>query len=229
MRDTPEQPGGGPAGPPPPQQPDQRQPILNLPPATAMVGAVLVGVHVLRQFLDIDSDNSLILTFGVFPANWVGGPGLTDLLSLLSHMLLHGSWLHLGFNLAALLAFGAGVERMLGARRMLIALALGGIGGAVLHLAIYFGDAVPVVGASGGISALFGLTMFAMAMRTGGWRRLASVTAIWLGLNLAFGLIGVPGDATTSIAWVAHMGGYFAGLAYGFWLMRRAMRGSPPG
>ncbi len=206
------------------EQPQDRQPILNLPPATAAVGVALLAIHVLRQFLDIPADNWLILNFGVTPAYWAAGPGALDLLALVAHMLLHGSWPHLVFNLAALLAFGTGIERMLGAGRMLFALLAGGVAGAVLHVAVYFGDPTPVVGASGGLSALFGLTMFAIAMRTGGWPRLAAITAIWLGMNLAIGLIGVPGDAGAGIAWVAHMGGYFFGLAYGYWLMRRALR-----
>ncbi|MDF3075066.1 MAG: hypothetical protein K0S54_2733, partial [Alphaproteobacteria bacterium] len=46
----------------------------------------------------------------------------------------------------------------------------------------------------------------------------------WLGLNLAFGLVGVPGQEGVDVAWVAHMGGYFAGVGYGFWLMRRPVR-----
>jgi membrane associated rhomboid family serine protease len=207
-----------------PQQPEGREPILNLPPLTAALTVLLLAIHVLRQFLDIETDNWLILTFAVIPAHWVGGPGLLDLATVVTYMLLHGSWIHLAFNLVALIAFGAGVERMLGGLRVIIALLLGGIGGVILHILIYPGDPTPMIGASGGLSALFGLTMFAVAMRSGGWRRLFSVTAIWLGLNLAFGLVGVPGQEGTDIAWVAHMGGYFAGIAYGIFLMRRPIK-----
>lgn len=203
-----------------PQQ-DGREPILNLPPLTTILAILLLAIHVLREFLDVGTDNWLILTFGVIPARFTGGPGALDLLSLVSYMLLHGGWLHLAFNLVALIAFGAGVERLLGGGRMLLVLLLGGIAGVLLHILIYPADPTPLIGASGGLSALFGLTMFAIAMRSGGWRRLFSVTTVWLGLNLAFGLIGVPGQEGVEIAWVAHMGGYFAGLGYGFWLMRR--------
>jgi len=202
------------------EQQSAREPILNLPPLTTAVGGLLLAIHILRQFLDVPTDESLLLSFAVIPSQWLGGPGLLDVLSLITHMLFHGGWLHLIVNLAALLAFGAGVERLLGGARMIAVLLLGGIAGAVLHILIYLHDTTLVIGASGGISALFGLTMFAMAMRSGGWRRLATTSALWLGLNLAFGLIGMPGE-DAGIAWVAHMGGYFAGLAYGFWLMRR--------
>ncbi len=203
---------------------DGSEPVLNLPPLTGVLALLLLAIHVLREFLDVQSDIWLILTFGVIPARVTGGPGLLDLVSLVSYMLLHGGWMHLAFNLVALIAFGAGIERLLGGARMLFALLLGGIGGVLLHIAIYPHDGTPLIGASGGLSALFGLTMFALAMRSGGWRRLFAVTALWLGLNLAFGLVGVPGDETVEIAWVAHMGGYFAGLAYGLWLMRHPIR-----
>jgi membrane associated rhomboid family serine protease len=207
-----------------PQDHPRREPILNLPPLTATLSILLLAIHGVREFLDVGTDNWLILTFGVIPERFTEGPGLLDLLTLVSYMLLHGGWLHLAFNLVALIAFGAGVERLLGGMRMLLALLLGGIGGVLLHMLIYPADPTPLIGASGGISALFGLTMFAIAMRSGGWRRLLSVTFLWLGLNLAFGLVGVPGQEDVSIAWVAHMGGYFAGLGYGFWLMRRPIK-----
>lgn len=211
-----------------PQPPENgREPILNLPPLTAAVAILLLAIHVLRLFLSVASDNWVILTFAVIPARFTAGPGLLDLLTLFSYMLLHGGWLHLVFNLVALIAFGAGIERLLGGWRMLFALLLGGVAGVALHILLYPNDSTPLIGASGGLSALFGLTMFAIAMRSGGWRRLLSVTVVWLGLNLAFGLVGVPGDEMVEIAWVAHMGGYFAGLAYGFWLMRRPI-GRPP-
>lgn len=216
---------GGPRGAPAPDSRDgERQPILNLPPLTAALAVLLLAIHVLRGFLDLDTDTWLILTFGVIPARVTSQAGLLDLVSLVSYMLLHGGWMHLVFNLVALVAFGAGVERLLGGARMLFTLLLGGVAGVLLHIALYPHDPTPLIGASGGLSALFGLTMFAIAMRSGGWRRLASITAIWLGLNLAFGLIGVPGDETVEIAWVAHMGGYFAGLAYGLWLMRHPVK-----
>jgi len=202
-----------------------REPAFNLPPLTTALAVLLLAVHVLRGFLDPQTDIRLILTFGVIPARVTGAPGLLDLLSLFTHMLLHGGWMHLIFNLVALVAFGSAVERVVGRVHMVFVLLLGGLGGALAHILIYPQDPHPLIGASGGVTALLTLMMFAFAMRSGGWRRLFTVTAIWLGLNLAFGLIGAPGDGTVSIAWVAHMGGCFAGLAYGFWLMRRARRG----
>jgi membrane associated rhomboid family serine protease len=209
---------------PSPEQERPREPIVNLPPLTAVLTVLLLAIHGVREFLDVGTDNWLILTFGVIPERFTQGPGLLDLLTLVSYMLLHGGWLHLVFNLVALIAFGAGVERLLGKARLLFALLLGGVAGVLLHILIYPNDPTPLIGASGGLSALFGLTMFAVAMRSGGWRRLFTVTAIWLGLNLAFGLVGVPGQDGVDVAWVAHMGGYFAGLGYGFWLMRRPVR-----
>ena len=206
-------------------QRDGREPILNLPPLTSALAALLLAIQIVRQFLDAETDVWLILELGVVPARFTAGPGLQDLVTLLTYMLLHGGWLHLIFNLVALIAFGSGVERLLGGARMLFTAVLGGVAGVLLHVLIYPSDTSPLIGASGGLSALFGRPVFAIARRAGGWRRLISVTAIWLGLNLAFGLVGVPGDETVEVAWVAHMGGYFAGLAYGFWLMRNPVGG----
>ena len=189
-----------------------------------------IGVFISELLLSPAQLHAWVGQFGMVPArlNQMLTDGSLDsgaLFSLFSSLFLHGGWLHLIFNLVALIAFGSGVERLLGGARMLFTAVLGGVAGVLLHVLIYPSDTSPLIGASGGLSALFGLTMFAIAMRSGGWRRLISVTAIWLGLNLAFGLVGVPGDETVEVAWVAHMGGYFAGLAYGFWLMRNPVGG----
>lgn len=197
-----------------------REPILNVPPFTAIVAGLLLAVHVLRQALDPAQDEWLLLNFGVFSTHWRDGPGLLDVVALVTHMFLHASWLHLIVNAAMLVAFGSGVERLLGGVRMLTVLVLGGIAGAILNVLFYLDEPSLGFGASGGVSALFGLTVFAMAMRGGGWRRLILITVFWLGFNLAFGLFGSPEEGL-NIAWIGHMGGYFTGLLYGYWLMRR--------
>jgi membrane associated rhomboid family serine protease len=71
----------------------------------------------------------------------------------------------------------------------------------------------PLIGASGGISGLFGAVLMMAQQRgqMGGWRALLPFIAIWILISLFFGYFGMPG-AEGPIAWTAHVGGFIAGI-----------------
>lgn len=71
---------------------------------------------------------------------------------LFSVMLLHGSLIHLGLNMMALLSFGPFLERLIGSARYLVLFVISGLGGSLLSLSR--GGDVIGVGASGGIWGL---------------------------------------------------------------------------
>ncbi len=192
------------------------QRAINLPPATALLAGVLIAIHLLRQVLSPELDDSIILNFALIPKRLTELPlSFGAVATLFTHMLLHGGWLHLLVNVGMLLAFAAGLERIIGARRMLGLALVSGLAGGLVHLAIYAHDDAPMLGASGAISGLFGAMIFVLAGQRG-YRFLLGVSALWLVSNLIFGLGGMPGmsgDDAVEIAWVAHVGGYVAGIA----------------
>lgn len=156
--------------------------------------------------------------------------------TFVSYALLHGSWMHLIFNSVWLAAFGAPVARRYGALRYgLLALA-GIVAGAGLHLVLDPESAMPLVGASAGISALMAAAArfvfqppppFAAAAP---WhlpprpplqtipellqnRTAMLFLGVLLGTNLLFGLLALPlGGSEGPIAWDAHLGGFVAGF-----------------
>jgi Uncharacterized membrane protein (homolog of Drosophila rhomboid) len=69
---------------------------------------------------------------------------------LVTPLLLHGSLIHIGFNLYALLIIGPGLERYFGRLRFLLLYLLGGIAG---NLASFYFSAAPSIGASTAILA----------------------------------------------------------------------------
>src|SRR4029453_3946854 len=84
---------------------------------------------------------------------------------LLTYGFMHGSWLHLFFNMFAVFMFGSQVEQLFGAKRYLIYYLTCVVGAALMHLiVIYFARDLPMaatVGASGGGFGL--LLAFGMA------------------------------------------------------------------
>jgi membrane associated rhomboid family serine protease len=150
--------------------------------------------------------------------------------------LLHGSWMHVIFNVVWLAAFGSPVARRYGAWRYGVLALAGVVAGAAFHLLVDPLSAMPLVGASAGISALMAAAarfVFrpppayrpAMAWQIAPRPPLETIPellrnrnavlflAIWLGTNLLFGLISLPlGGGDAPIAWDAHLGGFLAGF-----------------
>lgn len=142
-------------------------------------------------------------------------------LRLFSALFLHVEWLHLIGNLAYLWVFGITVERAVGHWRfLLLFLLLGGIANSVVAWQLAE-SARPVIGASGGVSAIIGvyLALFP-SRRMGLWLPLglylqfARVPALlvigsWFALQLLFSVVGpISGD----VAWWSHIAGFVLGL-----------------
>lgn len=240
-----------PPGPPllPPREPPGREPILNLPGAITGLIIAFVIVHVVLTMLVSPRDNlELLALFAFIPDRYLseddigfvypGGIG-AQVWSFVTYAFIHGDWVHLAVNAAWLAAFGSAVARRFGVVRFLAFSAMGAAAGAGLHLALHWGEGVPVVGASAAVSAHTAAAMRFIFL-TGGplsafrneggdhmWRvpalplfqtlanpRVMFFIALWFALNVLFGLM--PGllssDPNVSIAWEAHAGGFLAGL-----------------
>ncbi len=188
---------------------------INLPPALLWLIGINVAVQLLRGLLGEPTDEALILQFGLVPAAY--GANGHDLLSQvaapLTYQFLHGGWIHLLVNMVSLAAFGAPVERLLGARRFVLFYLSAGVVAGLVHVLLFPASTDPVVGASGAISGVFGAVLMLMRY-VGSLNSLLPVAAIWIGLNVFFGVFGgTPGAGGEQIAWAAHIGGFVYGLA----------------
>ncbi|MFM8895039.1 MAG: rhomboid family intramembrane serine protease [Actinomycetales bacterium] len=121
---------------------------------------------------------------------------------LLTSAFLHGSFLHIAFNMYVLFALGPTLERLLGHGRYLALYLIAALGGGVASF--WFSSVNSVsVGASGAIFGLMGALVVA-------GRRLRydiRQVLILLGINLVIGVIA-PG-----VDWRAHLGGLVTGAA----------------
>ncbi len=135
---------------------------------------------------------------------------------LLSYMFLHGSLLHLFFNLFTLWMFGGDVERLLGRSFFLRLYFLSGVGGGLLQLALNWGSSTAVIGASAAVygvlvafAVLFPerlitlLLFFIIPIQM----RARTLAFLFVGASLLFGLQGRLFGSVDRIAHFAHLGG----------------------
>jgi membrane associated rhomboid family serine protease len=211
--------------------------------------AVNVAVFVYELRLPPGRLDDFIDLFGVVPARfthprWAEAVGYPRSWSpLLTHMFLHGGWLHLIGNMWILKIFGDDVEDRMGPLRFLAFYLL--VGGAAVGAELWFArdSALPMLGASGAIAGVMGAysIMFPRAWVT----VLVPIIIIPLVFDVpAVLFLGVwflaqVFSATASlsahamaggVAWWAHAGGFVAGvLLFKLFVRPERWRRSAPG
>ncbi|MEJ7556600.1 MAG: rhomboid family intramembrane serine protease [Aquificaceae bacterium] len=175
--------------------------------------------------------NLFIYHYGLVPANLLERPQ-----TLLTHMFLHGSWLHIIGNMWFLWVFGDNVEDRLGKLRYLLFYIISGLGAAFIQMFVSFifgGANIPMVGASGAISGVLGAYMWMFPHA----RILALVPilffltfmelpavffiGLWILIQIINGLITLPLAGFGGVAWFAHIGGFVVGYSLAKKLYRR--------
>lgn len=155
--------------------------------------------------------------------------------TILTYAFLHGSWMHLGFNVIWLAAFGSPVARRWGSARFLMLCVLTAAGGALAHYMSRPLDLAPTIGASGIVSGMMGAAVwFAFTPAQQRWgqselphherlrlslaaliqnRTVVAFILIWFVTNYVFAVMAKPiGLEDASIAWQAHVGGFLIGF-----------------
>ena len=202
----------------------------NLPPVTKAL-LIANGIVFVLQWLLGDG------TFAAFMLWPLGDAGLDSMATtflpwqLVSYSFLHGSFAHVGFNMLALLMFGAPLEYTWGNRRFLTYYLTCVAGAGLCQLAVgswsmsQGGGAYPTIGASGGV---FGL-LLAYGMLFPHHRVMLLIPPIPMKartLVIVYGAIELFLGATglqPGVAHFAHLGGMLFG-----WLLIRYWRGQPP-
>lgn len=145
-------------------------------------------------------------------------------LTLLSSMFMHGGWLHLAGNMLFLWVFGDNVEHRIGHVNYALFYIGAGVVGSMAHILVGPDSFIPSLGASGAISGVLGayIVLFPMNRVTVFlFRFLVPVPAIVaIGLWAAFQFINGLGafaitEQTGGVAYMAHIGGFVAGLVAG--------------
>jgi membrane associated rhomboid family serine protease len=165
-----------------------------------------------------------------------GGTG-AKIWTFVTYSLLHANLSHIGFNVLWLLPFGSALARRFGPVRFFVFMAVTAAAGALAHFVTHEHAMAPMIGASASVSGTMAAAIrFAfvrgsfLSFNRGDADAAARVPAlsllralqnprvlgflgVWFGVNIIFGVgsIAIGADGA-SVAWQAHIGGFFAGL-----------------
>ncbi len=194
---------------------------MNIPrTASVAIAAITALAFVIAGLLG--AGNEAALQLGFIPARWSGllpgWPGVWAILTPLSATLVHGGFLHLAFNLLMLLWCGNQVERVLGRSSLLTLYVAGAFAAAAAQWLAAPSSVVPVIGASGAISAVIGafsLSFSRAKQLTRSMRLNRLINALWLlaAWVVMQMMVGwAAGGQGVLLATPAHVGGFLAGL-----------------
>lgn len=184
------------------------RPSQSIPPV--VLNLIIINVIVFIAQYVLDSSLNLTMRFALYPYN----SGAFEPYQLVTHMFLHGGFLHILFNMYALWMFGSVLEKIWGPKKFLIFYFVCGLAAGLAEA--FFVSGGPAIGASGAIMGL--LAGFAYTFPNTQFYILPFpfpikakwMAAIYAGIDLFGGFAG--GD---DIAHFAHLGG----LAMGFILV----------
>lgn len=183
----------------------------------------LILMNVLIYALGIATGPDIIRTFGLWPP---GSGGPFEVWQLITYSFLHGSPLHLAFNMIAIWMFGSALETRWNDLRYLLTYLLSVVVAAMTQIAVsgYFMHAAgPVIGASGGVFGL--LLAYALYFPN---RVISLIFLPFIQIPARMFVIGYGAielflgvtNTTAGVAHFAHLGGLFGG-----WLAVQYFRG----
>lgn len=211
----------------------------------ALVSWVILGSCVVVFFWQLSlSERALhvaVHALGLIPAVLFGHAELPPearvvpaWVTVFTSMFLHGGWLHLISNMLYLWVFANNVEDAMGHLRFVAFYLLCGVIAAFTHaLPMPFSE-VPMIGASGAVSGVLGAYLLLHP-----WAQVTVIIPIgiilypvrlpaavillsWFGLQLLYARLSDPGEA--GVAFLAHVGGFVAGMLLLFLFKRRGVR-----
>lgn len=188
--------------------------------ATAAITALTALFWIVAQIAGAGEQAAAVL--GFIPARFSGllaiSPAAPTFLTPLTATLAHASLMHLGFNLLIFVWCGTAVERVLGKTGLIILYLVGAYASALAQWVTAPASIVPMIGASGAISAVVGAyaLSFGRAKRVTNnfhlnrWINVAWLMVAWIVLQVMMGWLA--GGQGYLLATPAHIGGFAAGL-----------------
>ncbi len=170
---------------------------------TLWISLILVIIFVIQQIVPGFTE-TFLLTSDSLDSPW----------RFLTAVFLHGSIVHLFYNLFALVLFGIMLESLIGSKKFLWLFLISGILANVASFWFYPSS----LGASGAIMAVIGCLAILRPLMTVWAFNLPMpmfiAAIIWVGGSV----MGIFGFGDQSTGYIAHLAGIVIGLLYGFYL-----------
>ncbi|MET9900070.1 rhomboid family intramembrane serine protease [Streptomyces sp. NPDC006446] len=174
-----------------------------------LVTKVLIGLNLAFYLVQLSVGDAFTDRFTLFGRAWLSGDvqGVAEgqWYRMLTSMFLHGSAMHIIFNMLSLWWVGGPLEAALGRARFIALYFISGLAGSALCYLLADANQ-PSLGASGAIFGLFGAT--AVLMRRLNYDMRPIIALLVINLIFTFGW--------SNIAWQAHIGGLVAGVVVGY-------------
>ena len=189
-----------------------------------VVTYVLIAMNVLFFLVELVSGDTFITKWAFVPTRFLANP-VSDFLTIFSSMFMHAGWVHLGGNMLYLWIFGDNVEDRFGHVKFIIFYLLCGLAATFAQMMFSLGSNVPNLGASGAIAGVLGayILLFPQGkVRVLQGAQMIQVSALiviglWIVLQLFSSVASITSAADTGgVAYMAHVGGFIAGLVLTF-------------
>jgi len=189
-----------------------------------IVTYALIALNVLFFFVELSGGEPFIERWSVVPRRLTQNPG-ADFITVFTSMFMHGGWLHLGGIMLYLWIFGDNVEDRFGHAKFALFYLLCGIAATVAQVVASAGSTIPNLGASGAIAGV--LAAYIILFPRGQVKVLMGrgvvpmpalvVIGLWIVLQFINGVGSITQSAETGgVAYMAHIGGFVAGLVLTF-------------
>ena len=205
------------------------QPSYSKPVVTILLIVVNILIFLFEFSLDPYTRNALISVYGLVPDHF-------RLTTVFTSMFLHAGWLHVLGNMWFLWIFGDNIEDILGHAKFLLFYLMCGVAAALAQFLADPFSRIPMVGASGAIAGVMGAYMvkfprarivtfvfvlfFITTIDVPAWLMLI----YWFLLQLFGGVGSIAASQYSHVggtAFLAHVGGFIAGIALIFLLGTR--------
>ena len=193
----------------------------------------LIALNVVAFLIELTQPSegalqSFIQAWGVVPREYSVARDLPPTIplpfwsTLFTSMFLHGGWMHLGGNMLYLWIFGDNLEKVMGNVRFLIFYLVCGLAASFAHIFFGPGSNIPAVGASGAISGVLGGYLLPFprnsvrVLTRGGIAHVPAIFVLgfWIVIQMINGIGSMAATTETAgVAYMAHIGGFVAGLA----------------
>lgn len=192
--------------------------------STPIVTYALIVLNFLVFFLELGLGDEFVVNWSFVSSRFLADP-IANIPTIFTSMFMHAGWAHILGNMLYLWIFGDNVEDYFGRIKFLLFYLTCGIAATFAQMAVTGSSPIPNLGASGAIAGVLGayILLFPKAQVNVLVGRIITkmpalvVIGFWFVLQFASG-IGSLASATEGggVAYMAHVGGFVAGLGIAF-------------